>query len=101
VIEVQKAEDAWLAGHEAPGSRQLLDIRRRLALLHRMLDGALRVFLRLEEDDDLPEALHPTVEKISQRLVAVDADTQGTLGQLRQLRDDLELQANQRINSNL
>jgi zinc transporter len=99
--EVLKAEDAWLAGHAAPGSRQLLDIRRRLALLHRLLDGAQRVFLRLEDDDDLPEHLHPTVEKLSQKLVALDADTQGVLGQLRQLRDDLELQANQRINSNL
>ena len=99
--EVQKAEDAWLAGHNSPSSRQLLDIRRRLALLHRLLDGMQRVFLRLEDDDDLPEALHPTIEKLSQRLLGLDSDTQAALGQLRQLRDDLELQANQRINQNL
>ena len=99
--EVQKVEDAWLAGHDGPLSRQLVDIRRRLALQHRLLDGMQRVFLRLEDDDDLPERLHPTVEKLSQRLQGLDGDTQAVQGQLRLLRDDLELQANQRINQNL
>ena len=73
---VQKAEDAYLAGHPPPTGRQLLDIRRRLSLLHGILDGMQRVFFRLE-------------------------DTLGVQRQLLQLRDELELQSTQRLNQNI
>lgn len=99
--EVQKAEDAYLAGHPAPTARKLLEIRRRLSLLHGILDGMQRVFFRLEDDSDLPEALHPTVEKLAQRLQGLDEDALGVQGQLRLLRDELELQATQRLNQNI
>ena len=45
--QVQQAEDAVLAGHAPPSSRELLETRRRLALVHRMVDGMNRVFLSL------------------------------------------------------
>lgn len=99
--DVQIAEDAFLEGHHPPSSRQLLDIRRRIAQLHRMLDGMQRVFRRLEKDDDLPEALRPVVERLSQRLQGLDADALGVQGQLRLLRDELDLQQQQRTNQNL
>ena len=98
---VQKAEDAYLAGHPAPTGRQLLEIRRRLSLLHGILDGMQRVFFRLEDDDDLPPALHPTVEKLTQRLQGLDEDTLGVQRQLLQLRDEIELQSTQRLNQNI
>ena len=98
---VQKAEDAYLAGHPAPSGRQLLEIRRRLSLLHGILDGMQRVFFRLEDDDDLPPNLHPTVEKLTQRLQGLDEDTLGVQRQLLQLRDEIELQASQRLNQNI
>lgn len=99
--DVQIAEDALLDGHHPPTSRQLLEIRRRLAQLHRILDGMQRVFRRLEQDDDLPETLHATVEKLSQRLQGLDADALAVQGQLRLLRDELDLQSDQRTNQNL
>ncbi|HEX7822931.1 MAG TPA: CorA family divalent cation transporter [Sphingobium sp.] len=99
--DVQVAEDAFLDGHHPPTSRQLLDIRRRLAQLHRMLDGMQRVFRRLEQDDDLPDVLHPMVEKLSQRLQGLDADALAVQGQLRLLRDELDLASDQRTNQNL
>lgn len=99
--DVQIAEDAFLEGRHPPTSRQLLDIRRRLAQLHRMLDGMQRVFRRLEQDEDLPDSLHPMVEKLSQRLQGLDADALGVQGQLRLLRDELDLVADQRTNQNL
>ncbi|WP_237449711.1 CorA family divalent cation transporter [Novosphingobium silvae] len=99
--DVQAAEDGFLEGHKPPTRHQLLGIRRRLAQIHRMLDGTQRVFRRLEQDDDLPEALHPTVEKLSQRLQGLDADALEVQGQLRLLRDELDLQADQRTNQNL
>lgn len=100
-VDVQAAEDAFLDGHHLPTSRQLLDIRRRLAQIHRMLEGTQRVFRRLEQDDDLPSALHSTVEKLSQRLQGLDADALTVQGQLRLLRDELDLQSDQRTNQNL
>ncbi|EZP83778.1 Phosphate/sulfate permease [Novosphingobium resinovorum] len=99
--DMQAAEDAFLEGHHPPTSRNLLDIRRRLAQIHRMLDGAQRVFRRLEQDDELPETLQPTVEKLSQRLQGLDADALAVQGQLRLLRDELDLQQDQRTNQNL
>jgi zinc transporter len=99
--EIQAAEDAFLEGRDPPASRDLIGIRRRLAQLHRLLDGMRNVFLRLEEDDDLPAPLRPVVEKLSQRLQALDGDILGAQGELRLLRDELEGQAAQRTNQNL
>jgi len=100
-VDIQAAEDAFLDGHHPPTSRHLLDIRRRLAQIHRMLDGTQRVFRRLEQDEDLPEDLQATVEKLSQRLQGMDADALGIQGQLRLLRDELDLQSDHRTNQNL
>lgn len=99
--DVQAAEDTFLEGHRPPTSQQLLGIRRRLAQIHRMLDGTQRVFRRLEQDDDLPDNLHATVEKLSQRMQGLDADALAVQGQLRLLRDELDLQQDQRTNQNL
>ena len=98
---VQKAEDAVLAGKAPPPARDLLELRRRLSIIHRMMDGTKRVLLRLEEDDDLDVALHPTVEKLTQRVQGLDEDVTATQAQVRMLREELELAANQRINRNL
>lgn len=98
--ELQATEDAFLEGRE-PTSRGLMQIRRRLAQVHRLLDGMRAVFRRLERDDDLPQALHPMVEKLSQRLAALDGDILSVQGQLRLLRDEIDIQNEQRTNQNL
>lgn len=98
---VQAAEDAFLDGHHVPGARDLIRIRRRLAQLHRLLTGMRGVFQRLEEDEELPEALLPTVEKLAQRLQSLDADILAVQGQLRLLRDEVDIQSAQRTNQNL
>ena len=100
-VEVQKAEDAFLEGHHPPSARDLIGIRRRLAQSHRLLDGMRAVFRRLEEDEELPEPLLATVEKLSQRLQALDSDTVAIQSQLRLLREDMDIQAAQRTNQNL
>lgn len=99
--EVQAAEDAFLDGHEPPAARELIRIRRRLAQIHRLLVGMRSVFHRLEVDEDLPEAMHAMVERLAQRLQGVDADIVEVQGQLRQLRDEMDIQAAQRTNQNL
>jgi zinc transporter len=99
--DVQRAEDAFLDGHHPPTARDLIGIRRRLAQLHRLLSGMRGVFQRLEEDEELPETLLPTVEKLVQRLQALDGDILGVQGQLRLLREELDIQEAQRTNQNL
>lgn len=99
--DVQRAEDAFLDGHHPPTARDLIGIRRRLAQLHRLLAGMRGVFQRLEQDEDLPEALLPTIEKLVQRLQSLDADILGVQGQLRLLREELDIQEAQRTNQNL
>ncbi|QSR16436.1 CorA family divalent cation transporter [Novosphingobium sp. KA1] len=99
--EVQAAEDALVEDRPVPGSHRLLDVRRRLAQLHRMLDGMKSVFRRLEIDDDLPADMLPTVEKLSQRVQGVGGDIISVLNQLRSVRDEINDQSNQRVNQNL
>ncbi|MDD3799570.1 MAG: CorA family divalent cation transporter [Novosphingobium sp.] len=99
--EVQTAEDALIDEHQPPDGRQLLDIRRRLSQFHRLLVDMQSLFRRLEEDEDLPPDLLPTVEKLVQRIQGVDGDASGVLGQLRLLREEVNHQSNQRINENL
>ncbi|MBT2186814.1 transporter [Sphingobium sp. H33] len=99
--DVQEAEDAFLDGHHPPAPRDLIAIRRRLAQIHRLLSGMRVVFHRLEQDEDLPEPLLPTVEKLAQSLQSIDADILSVQGQLRLLREDLDDQAAQRTNQNL
>ncbi|PZU57693.1 MAG: magnesium transporter CorA [Sphingobium sp.] len=99
--DVQHAEDAFLEGHHPPDARSLIHIRRRLAQLHRLLAGMRGVFQRLEEDEELPDPLLPAVEKLVQRLQSLDADILGVQGQLRLLREEVDIQAAQRTNQNL
>lgn len=99
--EVQVAEDALVEERQVPNSHRLMDIRRRLAQLHRMLEGMQGVFRRLEIDQDLPGEILPTVEKLSQRVQGVDGDIQSVMSQLRAVRDEINDQSNLRMNQNL
>ena len=99
--DVQRAEDAFLDDLNSPNTRGLIAIRRRLARLQRTVEGMGRVFRRLEEDEELPEDMAPTVEKLSQRLQSLDADALGVQRQLRQLREEIDTQVDQRTNQNL
>ena len=100
-VEVQASEDSLLAGYAPPPNRKLLEMWRHLARFHRMLEGMQRVFVHLEEDDDLSPALLPTVEKLIQRLQSLDSDALGVQGQLRLLREEVDFEFNRRINQNL
>ena len=56
---------------------------------------------RLEQDPDLPDGLRQVAEWHAQRLNSLDGDVVAAQGQLRQLRDELDLQAAQRTNQNV
>ncbi len=100
-VVVQNAEDAFLEGRDPPTARGMIEIRRRHARVHRMLDGLRAVFRRLEGDEDVPENMVATIEKVSQRIQALGADSLGVHRQIRQLRDEVDIRNDQRTNQNL
>ncbi len=100
-LDVQRAEDAFLDGRDPPTTRGLIGMRRRLAMVNRMLDGLRAVFRRLEDDEDLPDAMVGTVERLTQRIQALGADALGVQRQILQLREELDISVDQRTNQNL
>lgn len=100
-LEVQRAEDAFLDGRDSPTARGLVGLRRRLAMANRMLDGMRAVFRRLEGDEDLPETMVATVERLNQRIQALGADALGVQRQILQLREEIDISVDQRTNQNL
>lgn len=99
--QVLRLEEAFLEEREPPTPRDLVHIRRRLAQIHRVLSGVRGVLQRLETDEELPEMLVQPVEKWVQRIQAMALDATGTLSQLRQLREEIDMQGAQRTNQNL
>jgi zinc transporter len=99
--DIQTAEDEFLNERMNPATRDLIAVRRRGARLHRIVAGMRAALVRLERDPDLPALLTPVAERHVQRLHALDTDVASTQAQLRQLRDELDLQAAQRTNQNL
>lgn len=95
------AEDEFLTDQKPPDTKELADLRRRAARLHRMIGGMRTTMHRLEGDPGLPRTLKPLVSRHHQRLGALDADVSAAQSQLRLLRDELELQATQQTNHNL
>lgn len=99
VIEV--LEDDLLDEYRSFDQRRLIQFRRRVVQFHRLLSGMRAVFQRMDEDEELPELLRPTVEKLAQQLSAVDGEMVSYQSQLRLLREEADLQATQRTNQNL
>jgi len=84
-----------------PDTRDLVAVRRRAAQLHRMVAGMRGALRRLAEEPTLAAALLPIVQRYRQRLHALDGEVVAVQGQLRLLRDELDLQAAQRTNQNV
>ena len=98
---IEGFEDMLLDHPEGFDHRRLIGIRRRVVQFHRLLSGMHAVLRRLETDEELPEPLLPTVERLAQQLGEIDGDMLAVQGQLRLLREEADLQATQRTNQNL
>jgi len=98
---VEQVEDDLLDEKRSFDHRRLIHIRRRMVQFHRLLSGMQAAFRHMEADADVPAALVPTIEKLSQRLGAIDGEMLSFQSQLRLLREEADLQANQRTNRNL
>jgi zinc transporter len=98
---VQDAEDALVNEDRAPNLRALVTVRRRAVQLHRHLYGVRGVLTRLEGDDEMHESFHPTLARLIQRVTSLDGDVGVLQSNLRQLRDELDVQTANRVNQNL
>jgi len=98
---IEALEDDLLDERRGFDHRRLIHLRRRVVQFHRLLNGMRDVCRRMERDADLPAGLQPTVERLSQRLGAIDGDMLSFHSQLRLLREEADLQATQRTNQNL
>jgi len=99
--ELLDAEEGLLVDDEQPDTRKLIGTRRRSAQLHRMIGGMRVMLQRLERHPALPSGLGPVAQRFQPRLAALDGDIVAAQGQLKLLRDELDLQASQRINQNI
>ena len=98
---VRVAEDALIDFGSIPDSRVFVADRRRAVMLRRQLIGLRSILHRLELNDDLPEAIRPTVEKVVQHIVALDGDVADIYRELQQLREEVDMQTARRTNQNL
>ncbi|PZU09673.1 CorA family divalent cation transporter [Sphingomonas sp.] len=94
-------EDQILADEGTPDTRLLVGMRRLSARLHRITAGMRTALHRLEGEPGLPPDLAALIERQSARLGALDREIIAVQGQLRLLRDELDLQASQRTNHNV
>ena len=98
---VQALEDELLKGGSSPGGGGLLGQRLLMVRIHRMLNGNRAVLHDLTDHMHLAPALAAVVGRASERLTGLDAELSTIQGQLRLLREEIDLQATQRTNQNL
>jgi zinc transporter len=99
--ELLADEDEFLAHGALPDTRDLHAVRRRAAQIHRLIAGMRGALHRLIDDPALPAGLAAIVQRHHQRLHLLDGEVVNVQGQLRLLRDELDLQAAQRTNQNI
>lgn len=99
--KIERFEDDLLDMPARFDHRRLVGIRRRIVQFHRQLSGMRAAFRRLEQDEELPPDLRPTIEKLAQQLSAIDDEMMAIQSQLRLLREEADLQVAQRTNLNL
>lgn len=98
---VQSVEDVLLRDGRPPEARAFVVMRSLMVKLHRLFSGARAVLNRLDDEEDLPAGLAAVMLRASNRLATLDAELLSIQGQLRLLREELDLQAGQRTNQNL
>jgi Mg2+ and Co2+ transporter CorA len=98
---VQQVEDTLLKDGRPPEARAFVVLRSLMVKLHRLFSGSRAVLNRLDDEEDLPAGLAAVMLRASNRLATLDAELLSIQGQLRLLREELDLQATQRTNQNL
>lgn len=99
--QLLEAETELMEHDHMPDSRELMSARRLSAQLHRMTVGLRATMQRMEREPRLPPAVCAIARDLLPRIVDMDTDIVAAQLHLRQLRDELDLQAAQRTNENV
>ncbi|UAK25178.1 CorA family divalent cation transporter [Sphingomonas nostoxanthinifaciens] len=99
--EVLGLEDDLLADEQAPDTRTLVTMRRLAARLHRMAAGMRSTLGRLGAQPGIEPDVRAVISRMLQRAQGVEQDVIAAQGQLRLLRDELDLRAAQQTNENV
>lgn len=99
--ELLALEDQILADESTPDTRKLVALRRLTARLHRMASGMYAPLFRAHEDPAIAPVYGTVIERIIRRLQPIERDVVAAQGQLRLLREELDLQAGQQTNENV
>lgn len=98
---VQASEDALLDDGHDPDARALLVVRKRSIQVSRQMSGLRAILARLEDDDAVPRELLPAIAKHAQRTAALEGDMLAIQGNVRLLREEMEMQTATRTSDNL
>ena len=99
--QVQEIEDELLKDRPSTDPRTFTTLRSLMVRLRRLFAGVRSVFRNLDEDTNAPEALRELGAQFMARISAIDTELLALQGQLRLLRDELDLQATQQTNENI
>ncbi|MDR3513827.1 MAG: CorA family divalent cation transporter [Caulobacteraceae bacterium] len=99
--QVQAIEDELLKDRPATDARTFTTLRSLMVRMHRMFGGARAALRPLDEDGDVPQTLREPLARHLGRLSSADQDLMAVQGQLRLLRDEMDLHAAQQTNDNL
>ncbi|WP_116089896.1 CorA family divalent cation transporter [Sphingomonas crusticola] len=94
-------EDKLLADQDTPDTRALVSLRRLTARLFRMAGGMHTTLMRAVEDPSIGAAFGEVLARAERRLQPIERHVVAAQGQLRLLREELDLQAGQRTNENV
>jgi zinc transporter len=94
-------EDKLLADQDTPDTRALVSLRRLTARLFRMAGGMHTLLVRSVEDPLVGPTYGEVLVRAERRLQPIERDVVAAQGQLRLLREELDLQAGQRTNENV
>lgn len=94
-------EDKLLADEDTPDTKALVALRRITARLFRMAGGMHTTLVRAAEDPAIATMYGEVLTRAERRLQPIERDVVAAQGQLRLLREELDLQAGQQTNENV
>lgn len=100
-VDMQLADDRFHSGRTDTAANDVRDLRRRAARINRVAAGLGSALHRMEEFPDLSEEIRQVVDRFAQRIDGINSEISGVQAQIRALREEFDLLATQKTNSNL
>jgi Mg2+ and Co2+ transporter CorA len=100
-VDMQAADDRFHSGRTDAAADEVRDLRRRAARVIRVTSGLGAALHRLEDLPELSDDIEQVVTRFAQRMDGINSDIIAIQAQIRALREEFDLIAAQKTNSNL